>query len=372
MGQDDHLADIVLRAYLAAREPSLWPQVMNDLTKQFDGVGSVIEAHDLNAKTVTVITGADFTSEERRRSYETYYAHICPRYRLASQLSPDSVSHDDLIGDERFFDRDEYHNDFLKPQGLRYHVGGSAIYEPTRHVILSVQRPPSAGRIDADGIERFASILPHLGAAFALSWELESARAANRTLEDAFSDLAGGLALLDQNGSIVYLNRPAEAALASGPPIVVRDGRLYAVDAALQKQIDERIARATAMAAGELQHGDRAIRIDDGASGGFRLRFAPLPPSDTALPVATAACVAVLIDRFPPPFDEVAGRLMKFFNLTPTEAALAAAFAEGATQAELAEQRGISIHTVRTHFARIRDKLDARTLADLVRIVLRA
>jgi len=56
--------------------------------------------------------------------------------------------------------------------------------------------------------------------------------------------------------------------------------------------------------------------------------------------------------------------------LTPTEAELAAALAEGRTLAEFAEARGCSEQTGRTHLKRILEKTGTSRQADLVRVLL--
>jgi DNA-binding CsgD family transcriptional regulator len=57
-------------------------------------------------------------------------------------------------------------------------------------------------------------------------------------------------------------------------------------------------------------------------------------------------------------------------GLTATEAELAAQLAEGRTLTELANARGTSEQTARTHLKRILDKTETRRQADLVRLLL--
>lgn len=59
------------------------------------------------------------------------------------------------------------------------------------------------------------------------------------------------------------------------------------------------------------------------------------------------------------------------YRLTPAEAALAVAVAEGTALRTYAEQRILSIHTVRYQMKQILAKTDCRTQADLVRLIIR-
>ncbi|MGY2051834.1 helix-turn-helix transcriptional regulator [Methylobacterium sp. JK268] len=59
------------------------------------------------------------------------------------------------------------------------------------------------------------------------------------------------------------------------------------------------------------------------------------------------------------------------FGLTPAEARLAVHLARGATLAEVAEQHGLSVHTVRTQLAAVFGKTGTGRQAELVALVLR-
>ncbi len=58
------------------------------------------------------------------------------------------------------------------------------------------------------------------------------------------------------------------------------------------------------------------------------------------------------------------------FGLTPAETELALALAAGQTLQGFAKARRVSINTARTHAAHLRSKLDARSIAEIVRITL--
>jgi DNA-binding CsgD family transcriptional regulator len=62
--------------------------------------------------------------------------------------------------------------------------------------------------------------------------------------------------------------------------------------------------------------------------------------------------------------------LAQLYGLTPTEAATAAAIAEGSSPSEIARVRGCADDTVRTHLKRVLEKTGTRRQADLVRVLL--
>jgi DNA-binding CsgD family transcriptional regulator len=67
-----------------------------------------------------------------------------------------------------------------------------------------------------------------------------------------------------------------------------------------------------------------------------------------------------------PPEDFLAVR----FLLTSAQAKVLCAFLAGQSLQEIADGQGVTIHTVRTHFVQVREKLGARDQADVVRIAL--
>lgn len=58
------------------------------------------------------------------------------------------------------------------------------------------------------------------------------------------------------------------------------------------------------------------------------------------------------------------------YGLTPSELAVTLALTGGASLQEIASERGVSINTVRTHAARLREKLGVHSQADIVRTTL--
>lgn len=96
-----------------------------------------------------------------------------------------------------------------------------------------------------------------------------------------------------------------------------------------------------------------------------RLRSATPGGAEGALPVALVQLWSEGGSRGP---DEAA--LRAWFDLTPAEARLASAFAGGSTLAAYAGSEGLSLNTVRTQFAQLRRKMDARDQADVLRILL--
>ncbi len=111
-----------------------------------------------------------------------------------------------------------------------------------------------------------------------------------------------------------------------------------------------------------------------------------LRPFDTVVQLATehawinrstvpALFAAITIDapHAQRPTDDARGiEIAAMFGLTAAENMLAMALVAGQTLREFAEQRGVAYSTARSHLVHLRMKLDARSQADVVRVVTAA
>jgi DNA-binding CsgD family transcriptional regulator len=84
--------------------------------------------------------------------------------------------------------------------------------------------------------------------------------------------------------------------------------------------------------------------------------------------LATATEYALML-AVPGPHPQVPQELAK---LSARERELVILVARGLTDAQIAAELFISVHTVRSHLKRIRDKADAHRRADLTRLALAA
>ena len=62
--------------------------------------------------------------------------------------------------------------------------------------------------------------------------------------------------------------------------------------------------------------------------------------------------------------------LAALYGLTPAETEVALALAGGMSLAGIAQSRNVSVNTIRTHAARLREKLGVRSQAEIVRKIL--
>ncbi len=181
--------------------------------------------------------------------------------------------------------------------------------------------------------------------------------------------------VLSVSRHVILANELADKLLASNTSLQIRNGRLHTSDASgrngkevlLANVFDKLFAPISVgenvgarRAAFKLGEDEQEIHVQC-----FRLNSTR---DDAAAP--PVVLMRVIPTHFQQDLDE--GLLRDTFGLSAREANLAAAFATGCTLDGYCKRHGVSMPTVRTHFARIKTKLGARDQASVVRIILAA
>lgn len=156
--------------------------------------------------------------------------------------------------------------------------------------------------------------------------------------------------IVDDEGTLLWISRTAAAALAEGPVLRVRNGRLFADDAAdaaaLAGLLQADAPEAVTMLGrdDDAYHVLRRWQVHGGGEGPLHL-----------IEFRTAGDVAV---------GELAGFDVAF-GLTPTEATVVRELVAGKAVEALADAMAISRETVRTHIRRIYSKTAVKSREEL-------
>ncbi|WP_158610997.1 helix-turn-helix transcriptional regulator [Aurantiacibacter spongiae] len=185
-----------------------------------------------------------------------------------------------------------------------------------------------------------------------------SAQAASwRMLVDRF---AGAVFVLTVNGRLLETNRAGERMLERRAPFFASRGAFFASHPATQARLADALLRASI--------GIEATPLVIAASpGGRSERFHVL-----AAPNPGGGRRIVLMGEPPARIGEAARALLiAAFALSPAEAAVMARLAEGASAPELAQERGVSVETVRTQYRAATAKMGCEGLGEALSRVRR-
>lgn len=363
MPQSAAVPDLIASLYRAAARND-WSPALSRVGDALGGAFTLIGVVDKATGKTSSLTSQPFQTGSRELYREKFFS-INPRSTRAAQAKPGEVFTDSDLADRRSLERHPYYAEFLARTSLGYFAAGNLQNAPDRRVNLSVQRSTRAGHIDEAGAGLLEELLPHVAAAFDL-WERLQTVSAQAVLAYAALDAMPTAAIVtDPSRNVVFANKAGAQALGADGPLIARD----------------RLATRRADSSPEFQHAIDAALATNGAPQArtFVLRdtkgrrwtvsVKPMPAFDR-MDASTWSGALILAEPQRPLAK--AADLQRELGLTAAEAALAIALADGKNAKQYAERTGVSINTVRTHLASLRDKLLAKNQAQIVARVLKA
>jgi DNA-binding CsgD family transcriptional regulator/PAS domain-containing protein len=304
-------------------------------------------------------------SDTLRDTHGPYVAHF---HRLDPWLAGTLRNLDKVVlGSEAFSERElvktEFYNDFARQAGLFRPMGGAIRLTPGVQAGFGIQQPFASEPFEESDKRPMEAALPHLRRALQLWLRRRKDAAGPEWQESALDTLSFGVVVCDGSGRLVQANAAAEALARSSAGIVFGGG------GSVRAQVVHEARRLAAL-----------IHSAAYGGGGGAIRLAGR---------ADAASLLVLVTPLPAklhrngepghvllamrPHDEGlahgADRLSALFGLSPNQAALALALYEGKTFEEIAEERGVKVTTLRTHFAQVLSRTGTKSQRDLMRLL---
>lgn len=370
------LAPLINSIYESAIDPNRWPQTLDALGNRFGAASSCVFLHDF-ADAATRQDSPDaslcVTAGFDPSAWSAFVDHYCKvnvwAHNEAALTSGVAVTSSMLYPDDAL-PSTEFHCDWLRPQDLFYAIGGVVDRQDSIALKVSFLRAKRRGTFDETALNDWQQLIPHMQRAADLHRRL--VRATQRALdaERALSMLSTGVALLNRNGQVRLVNTSAESLLREHRGLFInRDGRLLATsptaNAAFQNDLTYAMQPWSLPGLKAIQ--PRSMRFS-GYGGTLSVSVAPLPSSGDRLGTG-AAVVVFLADPISLTLD-IASHLRSIYKLTPAEAKLISALAQGKSLKEFADQQSLSMNTVRTQFRRSAAKIGVKRQSDVVRVVL--
>jgi PAS domain-containing protein len=256
---------------------------------------------------------------------------------VGSVLPPGVMQIGDRLLPREAILRSEFYNDFLRHNGIGNFIGGILSNDDGRRVAISLYRPIDAPTVGDDEARRFEHLMPHLQRAIRIQSSINHARVLEAGLAGALDTLQFGVALLDEDGRSLFLNRAADAALARGDGLRLRLHRLGARDPASNTRFERAVrlatptdgASAVASALSLPRHGSRFV---------WRTLVVPLPQARMPL-VPNGRCLVWLI----PGVARATGRLRMTHRLDAVDLDLLTSLRGGVQDATLQQLGGDEI-----------------------------
>lgn len=368
MNQPPQVPDVIAALYRAAAGSQSWPDALQTLGDSLGGAFSLIGIVDKTANRTNSITSEPF-AEGRRDLYRQRYFAMNPRVHHSARAGAGEVFFDAALGREVELARHPYYGEFLATRGFTNFISTNLINAPSRRVNLSVQRSRASGHVDTAEVDALKKIAPHAVAAFELWERLQGASAQTRLIAEALEALDAGVLMLDEQGRLVFVNPTGAALLTSGGPLVRAGESIAAADTTQRTRLAEAIAAARTQSGNASSSTPARMTLAAADGRRFALKLRPMPEFIRLDDTRWSGVILILEPVRPlSTVDEI----QRLLGLTAAEAALALSLADGHRPRDYARDQDISINTVRTHLASLREKLEAKSQTQIVAKVLQS
>lgn len=365
--------DFVERVYETALDPGLWPRVLKLFADMMGSSGAALRWCDAYTG---LGTGANSGLDPGVG--ELYFGHFANRNpvrtppevmrrQLANWVPRIAVGEAWMTRED--FVKTEYYNDFMRKFGLDWDLSIALDAEGDNVGFVNVFRSQCGGPHEAANLEMAAAVQPHLIRAFRLGRRFAASRGLGESLAEVIDGSPHGLFLLDAAGRVRHLNHAAERILARDDGLRLIGGRLTAASQDAARRLETMVGRAARGDAGGRVGGSMAVTTPERGLP-LSLIVAPVRLEQAWLSLdgpSAVVCVTDLESGASLPQT----RLRELFGLSPTESRVALALFEGLQPRQAAERLGLSFYTVRGHLARIFDKTQTSSQAELARLMMR-
>lgn len=266
---------------------------------------------------------------------------------------------DDLVPPDTY-ENSVFYNDWIRAMGDdTFHCIGIAMRTQWGVGFVGLHRGKSQGPFSGANVRALAADIRHLRRMLTMRTRFMLADGQARSLAGLVDTLGQAVFLVDAEGRVRHLNQAAEAMLKDCPALHIHSAVLCARERSDDARLKQAIAKVLSSEAPEAS----AVAISDRSGCRWNLSIVATPPAaGRRLALVTAAAP----DRCDPSVKE---RLRILYGLSSAEARLAVMLAEGAGPAEIAEERGVALGTVRVQIKAIAAKLGCHRQADIVRVV---
>jgi DNA-binding CsgD family transcriptional regulator len=382
---------LIGRIYDAALNPSLWDDVLLQITNSVGGsVGVLILNYDgvpgyvlmrQNAQGNETGDAATFSARRTLAKYTRFPPEILEYYinhfflekdiwyqKIRDHCRPGSVVTGSAMISEDELRQTSFYQEILKPSDAGYLLGGLLAMDAQMNTGIAISRPLGGKDFGAEEKSLLGLLLPHMIRA----WQLQShfGTGLHQATQSSMEQVGTAMILIGKDCEIIYVNRAAESILRQQDGLLQKNARLAVRSAAEHNKLNQALRQSAATAQRKGGYAGQAIQVTrPSGRKAYQLLVSPLNLycEQGILPLRAAVCVFI---HDPERYERLSsGLLQDLYRLTRSECRVAQLFYQGMTLVETADRLGISVNTVRTHLYRIMEKTGTHTQAALMKLL---
>jgi DNA-binding CsgD family transcriptional regulator/PAS domain-containing protein len=361
----ENLSELISDIYDCAIHPEGWDQTLTKINASLDGAYTAISMADKEYLRPTLVAHSPWSRDELERLHREFASTDVVGARESAFGDVDTAVSTLKLISEAEFQESRFYKEWAGPQGLRDGCILKFVDTADRFGQLVTTTRSDRDIISADERRFMALLSPHLRRAALIGDLLDNKRVETQLYRSALDRLTVAVLLVDADSRIMYANEKADALLAAQTHVISRAGMLATVNAATVEPLADAIRRTTSQ-----DLGSRGIGIPVGL-GRTSPAVAYVLPLGTGVarsafqPAAAAVFVSTSVGAVPAPEAVMA----TLYDLTPSEARVLLKIGEGQTVTAVALELAVSENTVKTHLARVFQKVGVNRQPDLVSIV---
>ena len=311
---------------------------------------------DLSAE---VLASSNYWSADDMARYVEHFAEhdIWAQSTLTPQTRNTLWVLDDLVP-ARAYSGSTFYNEWIRDIGDdTFHCIGMSISSRAGTGLIGIHRGKSQGAFQSEHMERLQVQMPHVRRLMRVRGMLAEARHDRGLRDGALDSIAMAMITVTRDGKLLHANMAAEQLMAPDGPFRLIEGRIGVRDATYGKSL------SVAIAAAACPQSPSAGFVEVSNPGGGRTIIAVTPLVETRGRNVLLLCQPARTS------DSLCRSLRALFDLTPTEADVAALLSEGMDLTEIARVRCVSITTIRTQVKAIAAKMGCQRQAEVVAMV---
>lgn len=363
----ERLSELLALVYRAGLEPEIWPDAMHGIS---DALGSSVSSllvrqleHD----------EPPFGAIDPRAplpvfaEYVADYVQIDELAEAARTRPPGRVVTEETALSPEVLARSACYNDFYLRHKLGRFIGSNAINDESCAASLIVFRSQDDAPFSGEDERLMQLLVPHVAGALRVHNALTEARQQISITTDALSLLATGVALLDARGRLRWMNPSAEEMTAAQDGLCVVRGEITAAHSSGSIALRRAVAAATSL---DLLGGQTSHLVIDRPSAKPPYVLFVCPTGGGAVEVGSQATAILFITDPARSSRGIQDHLRVVYGLSAAEVEIAVSLCDGKPLRVIADERSVTLDTVRGQLKQILVKTDTHRQVELVRTIL--
>lgn len=366
------LPGVLNQLYQTPLNPGEWTGFLSELVDATASRSARLLVMDRQAEQVHYSTKVNI-DDGQHRQYVDHFVNLCPWRPELALKNPGrlyNTFHEFSCKQDQFY-QTEFFNDWARSLDIEHGLCGTVYHDDRYTVQLLIQRTGGQGAFPVPLTRQVNQLMPHVRQALQLNRTLALQQQQNLSAQAAAEKAFMPFVLLDGMGRVVFASQRASRLMSMAGAISLEQGQLRLGCDRAGFQFRQMIQRA--LQSGSPAAPDVLVVFSDARSTPLRLIIEPfLQPVIGESLWQPEVSVTVFIQDPEEHLDIDQDVLARILGLTPAEARIAAGLALGRESGALAEEAGVSVHTVRTQIKSILAKTGLRRQTELVGLVLRS